>query len=68
MSTELSSQTPEAAQLNAMATLPTDVVLLKMENEQIFSIARASPREPAKIIAQLKELLESYPAAAAGAV
>lgn len=48
--------------------LPKDATLLRMENETLMSVARAQPREPAKIIKQLRALIESYPQAAHDAV
>lgn len=48
--------------------LPADLMLLKMENEQIFSVARMVPRDPMKIVAQLKALIEAYPEAADEAI
>jgi predicted Zn-ribbon and HTH transcriptional regulator len=56
------------SQANSIASLPADVMLMKMENESIMTVARAVPRVPAKIIGQLKELLEAYPAAAGNAI
>ena len=55
-------------QANSIARLPADVMLMKMENESIMAVARATPRVPAKIIAQLGELLDAYPMAAANAI
>ena len=48
--------------------LPPDLMLLKMENESIMAIARTQPRDPMKIIKQLQELIDSYPAAADDAI
>ena len=69
----MSSQTAEyndadSRQLQAVAAMPADVVMMKMENDQIFSVAKARPREPAVIVKQLHDLIEAYPAAAAGAI
>jgi hypothetical protein len=58
----------ETRQLQAMQNLPQDMVLLKMENEQIFAVAKATPRDPLKIVAQLQQLIDSYPAAADEAI
>ncbi len=71
MSNELTptnKATPEAAQIQAMEGMSTDVALLRMENDQIFALAKAQPRDPVVVIKQLFELIEAYPAAAAGAV
>lgn len=61
-------QNTDANQIQAMTAMPTDMALLKMENDQIFAVAKAQPRDPAKIVKQLYDLIEAYPAAAAGAV
>lgn len=55
----------------ALATaeqLAADVMLVKMEAESIMSVARLTPRDPMKIVEQLKQLIESYPAAASEAI
>jgi hypothetical protein len=44
--------------------LPQDLALLKMENEQIFTIARLKPRDWASVTKQLDELIRAYPEAA----
>lgn len=54
--------------LEAADRLPPDMMLLKMENESIMALARTAPRDPMKIIKQLGELIEAYPAAADEAV
>ncbi|MHC4181373.1 MAG: hypothetical protein ACYSWU_28070, partial [Planctomycetota bacterium] len=48
--------------------LPPELMLLKMENESIMAVARTQPRDPVKIIKQLQELIDAYPAAAEGAI
>lgn len=58
----------DSTQLQAIDSLPADVTLLKMENEQIFAVARAQPRDPMKIVKQLQELIDAYPAAADDAI
>ncbi len=55
-------------QLQATAQLPADLMLMKMENETFMNVARVQPREPMKIVAQLKELIEAWPAAAEEAI
>ncbi len=55
-------------QLEAANKLPPDMMLLKMENESIMALARTAPRDPMKIVKQLGELIEAYPAAADEAV
>jgi hypothetical protein len=58
----------DSRQLQAVASLPQDMMLLKMENEQIFAVARTQPRDPMKIVKQLAQLIEAYPAAADEAI
>lgn len=58
----------ELQQLQAVESMAPGMVLLKMENEQIFSIARAQPRDPLKIVEQLQALIDAYPAAADAAI
>lgn len=48
--------------------LPPDLMLLKMENESMMSAARIVPRDPMKIVGQLKQLIDAYPAAADEAI
>ncbi len=48
--------------------LPPDLMLLKMENESIMAVARTAPRDPLKIVAQLQQLIDAYPAAADEAI
>jgi hypothetical protein len=55
-------------QLRAAEQLPPEMMLLKMENESIMQVARIQPREPMKIVAQLRELIEAWPAAAEEAI
>jgi hypothetical protein len=55
-------------QLASAQNLPPDLMLLKMENESIMAVARAVPRDPLKIVAQLKQLIDAYPAAADEAI
>jgi len=54
--------------LSAAAQMPPDLMLLKMENEQIFSVARMQPRDPMKIVGQLQQLIDAWPAAAEEAI
>jgi hypothetical protein len=68
MSNELTEQSAEAAQIDAMAGMPPNMALLKMENEQIFAVAKAQPRDPMKIVGQLQQLIDAYPAAADEAI
>lgn len=52
------------AQAESIANLPPEVIMLKMENESIMAVARTTPRDPMKIVKQLRELIDAYPAAA----
>ena len=58
----------ESGRMSPIDALPADVAIIKMENEQIFAAARVSPREPAKVLRQLTDLIEAYPAAADEAI
>ncbi len=69
MSTDAATQQPmDLAQAQAIAALPPEMMLLKMENESIMSVARATPRDPMKIVGQLQQLIDAYPAAADEAI
>lgn len=57
-----------AVQLQKASELPPNLMLLKMENETIMSAARIAPRDPMKIVEQLKQLIDAYPAAADEAI
>ncbi|MEE9185239.1 MAG: hypothetical protein V3U39_12310 [Acidimicrobiia bacterium] len=54
--------------LEAVAQLPRDMMLLKMENESIMAVARKEPRDAAKLISELQALIDAYPAAADDAI
>lgn len=54
--------------LQTTEQLPMGAMLLKMENEQIMSMARIAPRDPEVIIGRLRKFLTAYPEAAAEAV
>lgn len=54
--------------LEAVASLPRDMMLLKMENESIMAVARKEPRNAAKLIKELQALIDAYPAAADDAI
>jgi len=55
-------------QAETIAKLPADMMMLKMENESIMAVARTTPRDPVKIVKQLQELIDAYPAAADDAI
>lgn len=52
----------------AVQQLPPDMAIMKMENEQIMTLAAVRPRDHSKILAELKAQLECYPSFAAGAI
>lgn len=62
------SMTEDQNALEAVAQLPRDMMLLKMENESIMAVARKEPRDAAKLIQQLQALIDAYPAAADEAI
>lgn len=71
MASGLYDDTMESETLGELQTvqqLPPNLMLLRMENETIMSAAAVRPREPLKIVSQLKELIEAYPAAADEAI
>jgi len=68
MSAGLTQSGMDMEQARAIASLPPDMMLLKMENESIMAVARAQPRDPMKIVAQLQQLVDAYPAAADDAI
>lgn len=55
-------------QLQQAQQIPTNLALLKMENETIMAAAAVRPRNPMVIVEQLKQLIEAYPAAADEAI
>lgn len=55
-------------QLVQAERLPHDLMLMKIENDQIFSMAKMRPRDPEVIVKQLKALIDAYPAAADEAI
>lgn len=56
------------AQVNSAQQLPPNLVLLKMENENMMAAAAIRPRSPAKIVQQLRELIEAFPQSADDAI
>lgn len=48
--------------------LPADLMLIKMENESIMSLARTKPRNNAAIVKELVALIDAYPQAADDAI
>lgn len=68
MATDLQTYPQSGSEISAVAQLPPDMMLLKMENESIMAVARTAPRDPMKIVAQLQQLIDAYPAAADEAI
>lgn len=55
-------------QLEALTNLPTDVVIMKLENETIQALATAHPRDHEKIRNELAKQIEAYPSFAKSAI
>lgn len=55
-------------QVQALATLPPDLAIIKLENETIQSLAAAHPRDHLKIRQSLVEQIEAYPSFARTAI
>jgi len=55
-------------QVNALANLPADVVIMKLENETIQSLAMAHPRDHKAIRESLVKQIEAYPSFARTAI
>lgn len=51
-----------------LAAMPRDMALLRMENDQIFAIAKASPRNYLAMRKQLEGILEAFPESAEEAI
>ncbi len=56
------------ASVDAVASLPSDLALMKLENENIMALAAARPRDHKAIVAEIASQLEAYPSFAAQAV
>ncbi len=56
------------ASLKAAEQMPANLALVKMENDQIFAIARAHPRDYAAITAKLFAMVKAYPESAEEAI
>lgn len=54
--------------MQAAEAMPRDLFMIKMEGEAMMAAAVAHPREPVKIVKQLQELVDAYPAAADDAI
>lgn len=55
-------------QVAAVKSLPADMAIMRMENENIMSLAAARPRDHAKIKNEIVAQLEAYPSFAAAAI
>lgn len=63
---ELANFTGNGAQ--AVASLPADLAIMKLENENIMALAAARPRDHKKIVGEIVAQLDAYPSFAAEAV
>ena len=68
MKVETHVETPEAAQVTALAQLPRDLAVLKMENDSIMAFAVAHPRDYGEVLADIKTQLSTFKAFAKEAV
>ena len=57
-----------AEQVRAIAAMPSDLAILKLENDTIQSLAAARPRDHHSIKADIIQQLEAYPAFAKAAI
>lgn len=55
-------------QIGKAQQIPPNMMLLKMENESMMAAAVMRPRSPAKIVKQLQDLIDAFPASADDAV
>lgn len=58
----------DSEQINSIAGLPTDLALLRMENDSIQALAAARPRNFEKMKAELEQQLTAFPQLAEGAI
>ncbi len=58
----------DSEQINSIAGLPTDLALLRMENDSIQALAAARPRDFTKIKADLEQQITAFPQLAQGAI
>ena len=63
-----SSDEELAQKAQALAALPRDMAVLRMENDNIQALAAAYPRDYGAILADLKSQMEAYPTFADGAI
>ena len=61
-------ETPDDRAISAMARLPTELAVVKMENESIMAMAAAKPLDYRVVLADLKAQLEVSPAFAEEAI
>lgn len=60
--------TQNQEQIQALANLPAEIVLMKLENETIQALAAARPRDHEKIRNELVQQIEAYPSFAKSAI
>ena len=58
----------DMAQAQAIASLPPDMALMRMENEHIMAVAQAKPRDYGKIKAELFSMIDNFPESAEDAI
>lgn len=68
MGNDLQRQTPEDAQVNAIARLPERLAIVKMQDESIMSMAAARPRNHVTILEEVKSQIIAYPSFARAAM
>jgi len=66
--TELVKQDAMEAQVGAVANLPRDLAIVKMENENIMALAAAHPRDYGEVLADIKHQLQTFKSFAKSAV
>ena len=58
---------PDSRAVEALAKLPRDLAVIKMENDSILAAAAAHPRDHHAIVAEMKSQFDAYPKLAEGA-
>jgi hypothetical protein len=57
-----------ASEATAIAALPPDMALMRMENDHIMAVAQARPRDYSKIKAELFSMIDAFPESAEDAI
>jgi hypothetical protein len=52
--------TVDATPVDAIASLPRDLAIIKMENDQIFSLAASHPRDYGEVLADIRSQLQTF--------